>query len=122
MLEVTNRTDQGAWLPWALLPPTAVWLGMTFLRESVSFWRNSGGYPVQLRSLVQHSYYPFTAVLLVTCVTGATVVFRRTQAIARRTMLCWLIVAMAIGFGLAYAGANNLANLIDGRPLHYHAE
>jgi hypothetical protein len=32
----------------------------------------------------------------------------------------WLLVAATLGFGLAYAGANNLANLLDGRPLHAH--
>ena len=112
---------RAGWLPWALLPPTAVWLGMTVLRESSLFWRNAGGYPVVLRELVLETYYPATGVLLLACGLGAAHAFSRGALLRRTAVVGWLVLALAVGFGLAFAGANNLANLIDGRPLHSHS-
>jgi hypothetical protein len=116
-----TRNGSG-WLPWALLPPTAVWLGLTVLRESSLFWRNAGGYPVALRALVLATYYPVTGALLLAGAVGAVHAFAGTATIRRATVVGWLMLTLAVGFGLATAAANNIANLLDGRPLHYHPE
>lgn len=118
--EPPAASPAAAWLPWSLLPPTAVWLGMTVLRESSLFWRNAGGYPVALRELVLDTYYPLTGLLLLGCALGAATALAGVTTLRRITAVGWLIVAVAVGSGLAYAGANNLANVMDGRPLHSH--
>lgn len=120
MREEAPSVERAGWLPWTLLPPIAVWLGMTVLRESALFWRDAGGYPVALRALVLDTYYPLTGALLLACALGAARAFMGVTTLRRLTAVGWLIVAVAMGFGLAYAGANNLANLMDGRPLHAH--
>ena len=43
-----------------------------------------------------------------------------SATIRRATVVGWLMLTLAVGFGLATAAANNVANLMDGRPLHYH--
>jgi len=120
MREASASSDRAGWLPWTLLPAIAPWLGMTVLRESALFWRHAGGYPVVLRDLVLDTYYPLTLLLLLACTLGTLSTFAGVATLRRSTVVGWLIVAIAMGFGLAYAGANNLANLMDGRPLHSH--
>ena len=120
MHEASPPVERAGWLPWALLPAIVPWLGMTVLRESALFWRNAGGYPVVLRELVLDTYYPLTGLLLLACTIGTIVTFAGVATLRRSTVVGWLIVAIAMGFGLAYAGANNLVNLMDGRPLHAH--
>jgi hypothetical protein len=121
MPEESPGPDRASWLPWLMLLPLAVWLGMTVLRESPLFWRNAGGYPVALREFVLGTYYPFTGLLLLSGGLGITQSIAGGTRLRRSTVVGWLIVAGITGFGLAYAGANNLANLMDGRPLHAHA-
>ena len=121
MPDAANSGRRAGWLPWALLPPVSAWLAMTVLRESPLFWRNAGGYPVALRELVLDLYYPATGLLLLSCGLGVVHTFCVTANWRRGTATGWLLVAAAVGFGLAYAGANNLTNLLDGRPLHYHS-
>lgn len=122
MRNLSGPMPRAAWLPWALLPPAGVWLGMTILRESSLFWRNAGGYPVALRTLVLETYYPATGVLLLFFAVGTIRAFAGARTISRFSVVGWLVLTLAVGFGLAAAGANNIANLMDGRPLHYHPE
>ena len=110
-----------AWLPWALLPPILLWLGATVLRETSVFWRNEGGYPVGLRHLVLDTYYPFSVVLVLGCVFSATLVLRRPQTQPRHSIVGWLVVAFGLGLGIAGCVANNVSNLMEGRPLHWHS-
>ena len=109
-----------AWLPWALLPPILLWLGATVLRESPLFWRNEGGYPLGLRNLVLDSYYPGSVVLVLGCLVAGALVLRRAQTLSRPAIVGWLLLAFGLGLGIAGCAANNVSNLLEGRPLHYH--
>jgi hypothetical protein len=122
MRNESGPMNHPGWLPWALLPPTGVWLGITVLRESSMFWRNAGGYPVALRALVLETYYPATGVLLLVFVVGTIRAFAGARTTSRFSVVGWRILTLTVGFGLAIASANNVANLMDGRPLHYHPE
>lgn len=119
MRDAASPINRAGWLPWLLLAPTAGWLGMTLLRESPMFWRNAGGYPVELREFVLETYYPVTGALLLSCAIGIVQAVRG-GLMRRITLVGWLVLTLAVGFGLAFAGANNLVNLMDGRPLHNH--
>ena len=105
-----------------LLGCGCVLLWFSFLRETHSFWLNSGGYPILLRDLVLIFYYP----LLLLCIAG---MIGLTAAAFVNTRLpigfvcfeglvitgCWSLVigSMTVSF------TNNVDNLWSGRPLHY---
>lgn len=116
----TNESNRGAWLPWVLLPLIVLWLAATILRETPMFWRNEGGYPVGLRALVLDAYYPATAALVFVCLVGIASVVRRAQRMSRACVIAWFVLVGCLGLGLAMAGANNVVNLLEGRPVHYH--
>ena len=117
-----NELNRGAWLPWVLLPAILIWLAATVLRETPMFWRNEGGYPVGLRALVRDAYYPATAALVLVCLVGIASVVRRAQRLSRACVIAWFVLVGCLGLGLAMAGANNVVNLLEGRPVHYHPE
>lgn len=93
------------------------------LREDPLFWQNAGGWPIWLREVVLYTFYPlfglllmlFTALALI-CVSG----------IGLGPAKMWvrvptLLLALWLGaIGIVVVG-NNIANLITGRPLHWHA-
>ena len=94
------------------------------LRETPDFWRNYGGYPVLLRSLVFYLHYPLWLLVLVVT-TGVTIMALRFFAGnrgaggGRMLFLCalqWLLFTCATTI-MAW---NNVENLINGHPLHYH--
>lgn len=96
---------------------TVIW------KETPVFWRNEGGYPVWVRSVVLLGFYPtllaaIASVLFFTA--GCIREYRSTRRVAPSHL------AIGIGMWLLLAGvfvlllANNLANLADGRPFHWH--
>lgn len=102
----------------------AVLTGLTALKESPSFWLNSGGYPVALREFVLNFYYP-AMLLHLTFLSGFTL--SHAARLTRRPRLspalyllalfpAWLLTAIAVGLLLA----NNVINLLEGRPFHHH--
>jgi heme/copper-type cytochrome/quinol oxidase subunit 3 len=108
------------WRPWLVLPFGLLWLGGTILKEIPLFWRNVGGYPVTLRALVLDFYYPFMALVFVSAAIALWVDLTRGIRPNRTQLVGWVIVGAVLGAGFALLTANNLVNLIEGRPLHEH--
>jgi hypothetical protein len=90
------------------------------MREQPLFWRNAGGWPIWLRDLVAVSFYPLLGLelLLLLLFSSACLRDRRTtQSSAIFTLpLLWGLLFLV----LAVLAANNLDNLLSGRPLHWH--
>jgi hypothetical protein len=122
MGEREGESSQRSWLPWVLLPVVLGWIAVTVLRETPVFWRNEGGYPIGFRALVHDGYYPATATLVFVCLVGLVGVVQRAQRLSRACVVAWFVVVGCLGLGLAMAGANNIINLIESRPLHYHPD
>lgn len=106
----------------ALLGLVLFLVQLTSWKESDLFWMNAGGYPLWLRECVRSLYYPY---LLFVLALGLTITrsvlgrflhdlsFRRAWGLL---VLSWILIFAALGLLLA----NNLINLIESRPLHYH--
>jgi len=94
------------------------------LRETPDFWRNYGGYPVLLRQLVFYLHYPLLLLVFGGTAAGTIMALRyfagnRGAGGGRMLFLCalqWLVFTAALTIMLW----NNLENLINGHPLHYH--
>jgi len=109
----------------ALLPCECILLWFSYLRESHSFWLNSGGYPILLRDIVLMFYYPLLALSTIGVVVltiGASLTLRMPIIFicfeGLVIIACWalLIGSMTVSF------SNNFKNLLEGRPLHYKLE
>lgn len=103
------------------LAVAALWLGMTVLKETPSFWRNAGGYPVGLRQFVLDLYYPITAGLLIAGLFQlSAIVFggQRSRAVVVVTLVFFAVLAAGLGLLVA----NNVVNLMEGRELHAHPD
>ena len=105
----------------ALLPVNTAF---TVLKETPIFWRNIGGYPVDLRELVLATYFPVLAVNFVLCC-AATAFFRRKCVLSggfsvnslTMLLLFWSIWFLNVGLLLA----NNIRNFMQGSAFHFHA-
>lgn len=92
------------------------------MREDPLFWRNAGGWPVWLRTLVLDTFYPlFAAEVSVLIVLSMLVFCSPTLARWRKhtwtftgLMWLWMVTITAV------VVSNNIANLRAGRPLHWH--
>lgn len=98
-------------------------LGTVFWKETPVFWRNEGGYPVWVRSVVLLGFYP-VLLAAIACVLLFTASCIREYRTSRRVATTHLVVAVLMWLLLAGVFilllANNLANLADGRPFHWH--
>jgi hypothetical protein len=98
------------------ITPCALW------REDPMFWRNAGGWPILLRDVVELTFYPMVAaqlcVLLAfsawTLLCPPPVLRRRHLWPATALLWCWT------GAVLVLVVANNVENVLAGRPLHWH--
>ena len=100
-------------------------MAFSYLREEPIFWTNEGGAAIGLRDLVRDTYYPLLALefLLLAAFSGVSIHLlssRRTSANLAVIMLpmLWGLYFLVI----ANSVANNLDNLWNGRPLHWHAD
>lgn len=100
-----------------------VLIGAT-LKETPIFWRNAGGYPEELRALLLAAFYPgyFLYFLWLTFVTLAAWRLMRVFKQAGTVLLLasgvnWLLLAAATTIVIW----NNVENLLQGLPFHYHA-
>lgn len=96
-------------------------VSMAWLRETPLFWRNAGGWSEWFRDTVRLSFWPLLLVQTVglAASTGWGVLLpdpRRGHLILRlgALMLLWMAWTGMLGFVLA----NNLVNLLEGRPIH----
>lgn len=93
------------------------------LRETPLFWTNAGGYPIWLRDMVLETFYPLLSMY------GGLVAFLSWQWIRKPShsaRLFWmeavsvLVLWSAGGLVTVIVVANNVSNLIEGRPFHSH--
>ena len=94
------------------------------LRETPLFWRNEGGYPEALRALVLAGFFPAYVLYFLGLSGGSLAGWRqlRTDKLSGALLLLgcslnWLLFAVTTTVVLW----NNVQNLIEGRPFHYHA-
>ncbi len=99
-------------------------LAGAMLRETPGFWRNAGGFPVGLRDLVFSSFYPSLAIYFFGLVSGSFTAWQLLRARSRSggllLLACglnWLLFLVILTVVLC----NNIENVMNGRPLHYHA-
>jgi len=91
------------------------------LKEDPVFFRNEGGYPIWLRELVLVGFYPFLGASLAMCVAVTLLSFRMARRPVRwglwgTPLLLWTMLLGAV----VLVAWNNVENLLNGRPLHYH--
>jgi hypothetical protein len=97
--------------------------GFTVLKEDPLFWRNAGGYSVGLRETVLVLYYPLLGVNCLLCAmyTGLVAARRPVSGHSSFLTIAGAVLLWALLFlNLGLLTANNLQNLINGRPVHYH--
>jgi hypothetical protein len=102
-----------------------VLMAFSYLREEPIFWTNAGGWPIWLREIVQTSYYPLMLLefLLLTAFSGVSIQLLSTRS--RSANLAVILLPMLWGLlflVIANSVANNLDNLLNGRPLHWHPD
>lgn len=93
------------------------------LRETPLFWRNAGGYPVELRNLVYSGFYPAFGLYLA-LVVGAGAAGGK---LLRQNSRTGALILLATGLNLLLAAViltvavwNNVENLLQGLPFHHH--
>ncbi len=99
--------------------------GLAWLKEQPLFWRNIGGWPVWLREMVRLFFYPFLGLELVALLGFSLAItywigqgrLHSGAGILMLVVLWGLILAV-----IAIVVANNLVNLMEGRPWHWHPE
>jgi len=94
------------------------------LKETPMFWRNAGEYPEELRALLLVVFYPgyFIYFLWLMFVTfTAWRLMRSFKQVGILLLLAsgvnWLLLAVSTTIVIW----NNVENLLQGLPLHYHA-
>ncbi|WP_295388472.1 hypothetical protein [uncultured Thiodictyon sp.] len=100
-------------------------MAFSYLREEPTFWTNAGDWPTGLRELVQDTYYPFIVLefLLLAAFSGVSI--QRLSTRSRSASLAVILLPLLWGLFfllIANSVANNLENLLTGRPLHWHRD
>lgn len=124
----SKRSAAGMLIAMGLVLPSLVLTGtlvlcFSWLRETPIFWRNEGGYPLWLRETVLETFYPLLGVHVMLLALQSVMLVRRPPGSAR----WWLVEAgtlVMVWFALGASGlivaANNVDNLLHGRPVHAH--
>ncbi|HSQ07210.1 MAG TPA: hypothetical protein VLM84_05880 [Chromatiaceae bacterium] len=91
-------------------------LALACLRELDGFWRNNGGWPVWFRELVWLGFYPLLglAILLLGSLTAA---LGRPPGPTTPTVVPVALLWGLLGLVVLTFTADNLPNLLEGRPL-----
>lgn len=100
-----------------------VLVAFAILRERADFWLNAGGYPLWLRSCVA-CFVPLfaTQCLLLIGLAVSVFAFPNPSLVAWWFEAAWISLATLLTVTAAVAAlADNVSNLIDGRPWHDHA-
>lgn len=98
-------------------------LTFSYLREEPMFWTNAGGWSVEWRDLVQTGYYPTLGLELVLLLAYSGMSLHLLNA--RRSAVGLTLVMLPMLWGLFFmvilnSVANNIDNLLHGRPVHWH--
>ena len=95
----------------------------SLLRENPWFWRSAGGYPVWERELVGAGYFPLALAYVLLVLAQSWLVLLRPPGKpgawwteATIVFFFWTLMAVILSITLA----NNLSNLLEGRPFHEH--
>jgi len=102
---------------------TFILMQLTAWKENEYFWTMSGGYAIWLRELVYFIYYPyFLGTFICLLITSRFVLLKLyRKRMMNRCMLFLFLAWVVFGSSGALLVANNFLNLLEGRPLHYHA-
>jgi hypothetical protein len=97
--------------------------GFTLLKENPWFWRNAGGYSVGLRQTVLSFYYPLLGFNGLVCGIYSVLAASRQPVFGRASL--WVISGAVVLWSILFLNvgiltANNLQNVLNGRPVHYH--
>ncbi|WP_295582924.1 hypothetical protein [uncultured Lamprocystis sp.] len=95
----------------------------SYLREEPMFWTNAGGCSKEAQDLVASLYYPLLLLELFILLAFSWVSIR--LLISRHASARLSVVMLPTLWGLFFvimlnSLANNLENLLNGRPLHWH--
>lgn len=99
--------------------------GAVTLRENASFWRNSGGYSVELRESVRLGFPVFLGLDVILVSLAGLVLVRigkQYPGLTRAGLMVALIQALILGATVERMLRNNVSNLWNGRPLHWKQE
>lgn len=102
-----------------------VLITFSYLREEPIFWTNAGDWPIWLREMVQDSYYPLILLELVLLTAFSWISIQLLSTRSTSASLAVLLLPMLWGLLfllVANSVANNLENLWNGRPLHWHRD
>lgn len=98
-------------------------LPFVWLRETPHFWTDAGGYPIWLRDLLLVAYHPLLFSYMALLGFLSWRLLKRPPRSAGLFCvealvlgLLWLVLALVATLMLA----NNITNLMEGRPLHAH--
>lgn len=95
---------------------------LTLWKESELFWIDAGGYPLWLRDTVRTLYYPYLFFICSATIILSRSIFSRVfkERKIHKTFylltLTWIVFFSCLGLLLA----NNLINLLENKPIHYH--
>ena len=102
---------------------SVVLLYSAWLRETPLFWTNLGGHPFWHRQFVRQAFYPMLCSDVVLLSVLSWLAFTRTASTplaVRVERVCLLLLWCTAGIIVAIGLANNLTNVIAGRPFHGH--
>ncbi|MEI8288830.1 MAG: hypothetical protein WCH99_05110 [Verrucomicrobiota bacterium] len=94
------------------------------LKETPVFWRNAGGYPEQLRAFLLVAFYPGYFLYLLWLMFVTFTAWRLICAFNKVGI--FLLLASGVNWVLLAVSTtiviwNNVENLLQGLPFHYHA-
>jgi hypothetical protein len=106
-----------------LVTLNALLLVMTVLRESQLFWRNEGGYPIPFRAFVLNYYAPLFLLMALANVLFSVLGFQRVRKLGLLLVIFFVFASgiwFLFGSTVAIMVANNVINLLENRPMHWH--
>ncbi|HCF94119.1 MAG TPA: hypothetical protein DEW46_03580 [Verrucomicrobia bacterium] len=106
-----------------LVTLNALLLVMTVLRESELFWRNKGGYPIPFRAFVLNYYAPLFLLMALANVLFSVLGFQRVRKLGLLLVIFFVFASgiwFLFGSTVAIMVANNVINLLENRPMHWH--
>jgi len=121
-LTLAHRFVLGAVINFSIL---LLLIPLAWLREQSVFWTNAGGWSIWFRGFVEASFFPLFLLefMLIAIFSGVCAqLLSRRSADGNVVLAVLLLLYVLFLFIIVIIAANNLENLIAGRPLHWHAD
>lgn len=102
-----------------------VLLALSYLREEPLFWMNEGDWSVEWRNLVRSAYYPLLVLefLVLIAFSGMSAYWFSSRRSSANLLMLFLPLLWGLYFmAIVNSVANNVDNLLNGRPLHWHPD